>query len=90
MVTVSVSDPRYLFPEFFLPLTWYFQGFGREKDGNRGKYINSNLVVFCYKEIERFTLCKSVSQSEAAFIVYSEPIESGHVKSNFNNEGLQN
>ena len=78
MVTVSVSDPRYLLPEFFSPLTWYFQGFEWEKDGNRGKCIDSNLVIFCYKEIEKFTLCKSVSQSEAAFVL------------NFNNEDLQN
>ena len=90
MVTVSVSDPRYLLPNFFLPLTWYFQGFGREKDGNRRKYIDSNLVIFCYKEIEKLTLCKSVSQSEAAFVLYSEPIESGYVKFNFDNEDLQN
>ena len=60
-----------------------FQGFGREKDGNRGKIIGSNLVIFCYKEFEKFALCKSVSQSEATFIVYSEPIESGNVKINF-------
>ena len=28
-------------------------------------------------------LCKSVSQSEAKFIVYYDTIESGHVKINF-------
>ena len=54
-----------------------------EKDGNRGKFIGSNLVIFCYKEFEKFALCKSISQSEVIFIVYSEPIESGHVKINF-------
>ena len=59
------------------------QGFGREKDGNRGKFIGSNLVIFCYKEFEIFALCKSFSQSEATFIVYAEPIESGNVKINF-------
>ena len=56
------------------------QGFRREKDGNRHKFIGSNLVIFCYKEYEKFALCKSVSQLEVMFIVYSEPIESGHVK----------
>ena len=40
------------------------QGFGREKDGNRGKFIGSNLVIFCYKEFEKFILCKSISQLE--------------------------
>ena len=59
------------------------QGFGREKDVNRGKFIGYNLVIFCYKEFEIFALCKSISQSEVIFIVYSEPIESGHVKINF-------
>ena len=61
----------------------FFQGFGREKDENRGKFIGYNLVIFCYKEFEIFALCKSISQSEVIFIVYSEPIESGHVKINF-------
>ena len=42
-------------------------------------FIGSNPVIFCYEEFEKFALCKSVSQSEAPFIVYSEPIESGHV-----------
>ena len=59
------------------------QGFGREKDENRGKFMGSNLVIFCYKEFEKLALCKSISQSETIFIVYSEPIESGHVKINF-------
>ena len=27
------------------------QGFGREKDGNCGKFIGSNLVMFYYKRI---------------------------------------
>ena len=61
----------------------FFQGFGREKDENRGKFIGYNFVIFCYEEFEIFALCKSISQSEAIFIVYSEPIESGHVKINF-------
>ena len=56
------------------------QGFGREKDGNRGKFIGSNLVILCYKEFEKFALCKSISQSEVIFVVYSEPVESGPVK----------
>ena len=54
-----------------------------EKDGNRGKFIGSNLVIFCYKEFEKFVLCKSISLSEVIFIVYSEPIKSRHVKINF-------
>ena len=61
----------------------YHQGFAREKDGNRGKSIGSNLVIFCYKEFEKFALCKFVSLSEATLIVYSKPIESGHIKINF-------
>ena len=54
----------------------YNQGFGREKDGHYDKFIGSNLVIFSYKEFEKFTLCKPVSQSEAIFIVYFEPMES--------------
>ena len=54
-----------------------------EKDGNRGKFIGSNLVTFCYKEFEKFALWRSISKSEVIFIVYSEPIESGLVKINF-------
>ena len=47
-------------------------------------YIYILLVLsFCYKEFEKFALCKSFSQSETTFIVYSEPIESGNVKINF-------
>ena len=64
---------------------------GREKYGNRGKFIGSNLAIFCYKELEKFALCKSVSQSEATFIVYAEPIKSGHVKINFSQwQNIQN
>ena len=37
------------------------------------------LLIFCYKEFEKFAPCKSVNQ----FIVYSNPIESGHVKKCF-------
>ena len=59
------------------------QRFGREKDRNHGEFKGSTLVIFCYKEFEKFALCKSVSQSEATFIAYSEPIESGHRKINF-------
>ena len=59
------------------------QGFGREKDGSHGEFKGSILVIFCYKEFENFALCKSASQLEATFIVYSEPIKSGHVKINF-------
>ena len=59
------------------------QGFGRDKDENRGKLIGFNLVIFCYKEFQKFALCKSVSQLEVTFIVYSEPIKSGNVKIDF-------
>ena len=59
------------------------QGFGREEDWNHGKFIGYNLVIFCYKEFEKFALCKSISESKVIFIVYSEPIKSGHVKINF-------
>ena len=59
------------------------QGFGKEKDGDRSKFISSNVVIFCYKGFEKLALCKSLSQSEVIFIVYSEPIKSGHVKINF-------
>ena len=40
------------------------QGLGKEKDGDRSKFISSNVVIFCYKEFEKFALCKSLSQSE--------------------------
>ena len=45
--------------------------------------IAANLVIFIYKDFDKFALCKSVSQSEATFIAYSEPIENGNVKVNF-------
>ena len=61
------------------------QGFGREKDANRSKFIGSNLVIFFYKEFEKFALCRSISQSEVIFVVYYESIESGHVKTIFPN-----
>ena len=60
-----------------------YQGFGREKYGNRDKFIGPYVVIFCYKEFEKFALFKSISQSEVIFIVYSKPIESGHVKIKF-------
>ena len=53
-------------------------------------FIGSNLVIFCYKEFEKFAPCKTVSESEVIFIVYSEPIESGHVKINFKIKYIQN
>ena len=59
------------------------QGSEVEKDENCSKFIVSNLVIYCYKEFENFALCESVSQLEATFIVYSKPIESGHVKISF-------
>ena len=59
-------------------------GIWREKDANRDKFIGSNLVIFCYKDFEKFALYKSISQSLVIFIPYSEPIESEHVKINGN------
>ena len=67
-------------------IMWYDQieqGFRREKDGSHGKFIGSNLAILCYKEFGKFALCQSSSQSEIMFIVYSEPVESRHVKINF-------
>ena len=61
----------------------FHQDFGREKDRNSGKFIGSNLFIFWYKEFEKFALCKSTSQSEVIFIVYSESVESSHVKISF-------
>ena len=58
------------------------QGFGRENYGNRGKFIGSNLVIFCYKEFGKFGLCKSVSQLEVTCFVYSEPVENVNAKIN--------
>ena len=58
----------------------------RDLEGRRmgtGKFIGSNLVILCYKEFEKFALCKCVSQLKFTFIVCSEPIESGYVKINF-------
>ena len=59
------------------------QRFGREEDENGGKFIRSNLLIFGYKEFEKFALYKSISQSEVIFIVDSEPIKNVHVKINF-------
>ena len=65
-------------------MTGYFpRDFGRKKDGNRSKFIGFNLVVFCYKELEKFALCKAISQSEVILVVYSGPSKSGLVKINF-------
>ena len=50
------------------------------KDWNCGKLIGSNLVMFYYKEFEKFGHWKSVRQLQATFIVYSAPVKSGHVK----------
>ena len=52
--------------------------FSKCKEGNRGKFIGSNVVIFCYIEFDKFGLCKSINQSEVIFIAYSEPIESGY------------
>ena len=53
------------------------------KDVNYRKFIGSNIVIFCYKEFKKLALCKSVSQLETTFNVYSEPVKSSHVKISF-------
>ena len=55
----------------------------RRRMGIAAKFIASNVVIFYYEEFEKFALCKSISQLEVISIVYSESIESGHVKINF-------
>ena len=50
--------------------------------------IVTNLLVltwlsFVIKNLKKFALCKSISQSDVIFIVYSEPIESRHAKKKF-------
>lgn len=50
---------------------------------NSWQFIQFILNIFSNKEFDKSTLCKFVSQLEAAVIVYSEPIESVHVKINF-------
>ena len=67
----------------YLVIPKFLQEFGREKDRNCGKFIGSNFVIFFYEEFEEIALCKSVSQSEVIFGVYSEPIESRHTKISF-------
>ena len=32
-----------------IKLDYYWQGFRREKDGIRGKFTGSDVVIFCYK-----------------------------------------
>ena len=46
---------------------------------------NCNLFIFCYKEFEKLTLCKSVGQSEVTLIVCSDPIVRSNLKTNFHN-----
>ena len=57
-----------------------YQQSRREKDGNRGKFISSNLVNFSYKKFEKFAKWKSFCQSKATFIVYSELVANGCVQ----------
>ena len=59
------------------------QGFGREKDENRGEFKVSILVIFCCKEFEKFALWRNISQPKTAVIVYFEPIVSGDVNKIF-------
>ena len=59
----------------------------RDLEGRRMEIAATSSVLtqlsFVRKNFEKFALSKSVSQSKTVFIVYSEPIESGHVKINF-------
>ena len=71
------------------PKLKHIQGFGREKELNRSRFIGSNLVILCYKQFEKFALCKSVTQSEATCIVYSKQIEGRHVNRQNSVENLQ-
>ena len=70
---LSILEAFSLNMETFWMYSLSIQGFEREKDRNRGKFIGSNLVIFCYK---------SISQSEVISLVYFELMESGHVKIN--------
>ena len=51
-----------------------------EKDGNRSRIISSNFNTSGYKEFEKFTPFKPISQSEVLYIVHSEPIKSRDIK----------
>ena len=78
------SELYFLKLSFMLHMGHLFtQGFGRGKDVNYRKFIGSNIVIFCYKEFKKLALCKSVSQLETTFNVYSEPVKSSHVKISF-------
>ena len=46
-----------------------YQGFGRENDGNRGKFTGSNLFIFCFKESEKFALCNANRKPHLLFIM---------------------
>ena len=55
------------------------------REGRRiGIAANSSVqTVTKLQTFEEFALCKSVTQSEVTFIVYSEPVESRHLNINF-------
>ena len=40
-------------------------------------------LSFVIKNLKNTQLCKSIRQSEVTLVVYSDPIESRHVKTNF-------
>ena len=59
------------------------QGFGREKNENRGEFKGYILVIICCKIFEKFALCRYITQPKTAVIVYSEPIASGYINKIF-------
>ena len=65
ITVLAFIDFRNSFQKFqdfsFFYFGWFQMGFGRERDENRGKFIDSNLVIFCYKQFEKLALCKSFS-----------------------------
>ena len=46
------------------------QGFRKKKYGYRCKCLDSNFIIFCYKEFEKLVLCRPISQSEATFLCF--------------------
>ena len=53
----------------------YIQGVRGEKDGNRSKFIGSDLVIFCFKEFGKFVLCEYFRHSEAIFILRQSKVD---------------
>ena len=49
-------------------------GIWKREEWYRGKFIDSNLVMFCSIEFEKFAPCKFINQLETSFIVCFESI----------------